>query len=551
VTDRIGERFMRPREFCDYADDLQISDHAHRESLLEFLEKERLLVPAARAIYPDQIVRHFWLQSAMGRMETDFPVERDSERLEAVADLERRLNCWTDPLALTPWLHPLDEPLSQDAQFITREVAAAPFRPWESFRVSMGTIDGHEMREECARTFYHYWQVFMLADIMEMGLQIILDLRDEELRRIIFGHQENSIPKQRQYRYLSVSGLHGLSGFTKHAPSFEALAFFLAYSKRAFLEALYAQKPSSDRLGEEQYSAFSDRKRGIAAEAFRRWSQDAGTFLDFIKWQCQRWNDWDRSGQSHVADEYRRNIAESVGVYQLVTDRDFDQVVVDVPTLDVIFPDWVADQSRAAHLAITSIIAGDLAWLKGTVHEVSRGDCAKFLEWVKAQGMYQFLWFFARLEDLGHRSDPVGLAGLAREVQSLCASFEHLMVGFTPIKKTQRMRKRGRFRRETLTSRLISLWRDVDEINNGLANNIHLTQPQDDLRMQLTQIKGFPGQGAYALILLDLLATVLVRNYGTHLSLQGVSREECFQLLNAVLRSVIVCWKHANLRGFT
>ena len=63
IMKHFGRRFISPNDLGQYADSLKVVENQFQDKLLEFLEKECLLVPVCRVHYPDEIVRTYWVRN--------------------------------------------------------------------------------------------------------------------------------------------------------------------------------------------------------------------------------------------------------------------------------------------------------------------------------------------------------------------------------------------------------------------------------------------------------------------------------------------------------
>ncbi len=185
IRDRFGKRFVSAGEFSAYAQSLRIVQSPFQDGLLQFLERERLLVPICRMRYPAEIHRHFKGIVYPESEDSDLPQETDEARLNGAFELYDRLRLWGVSRSKSwPWpqFHPFDLIEPAYREFVETDVAGQPFQPWDHFRVQVGTSDGEPIYDRNAvRTLYHYWQVFMLAEIMGMGVTTVGDFRDAEL----------------------------------------------------------------------------------------------------------------------------------------------------------------------------------------------------------------------------------------------------------------------------------------------------------------------------------------------------------------------------------
>lgn len=551
---KFGKRFLSPRDLGQYAYDLKLVEQPFQDRFLQFLEKERLLVPVCRVRYPEEIVRADWVKNHPQWEDSSLPVEKDKNRLAVVEEFDVRIGRWGQPYISPAWHHPLDVIDPAHLEFIEQDIANKPFQPWQTFKVIVGKSENGPMLGDAVDTYYHYWQIFLLAEALTMGVSVLIDLGDTEVAEKAWHGKLQDIASERKWTVLNVRGLHGIRGIVQHRAAFEALAYFLAYQNYALTNAAEGQIVNGRfRLSGEPLKAFREKEEEIAKETVKRWNLDNNSLLAFLKWQCERWAEWERHGQREVADEYKQNIRQSVYLYRILTGKDYDDVVHDVgkvtnhfrPTLEAIFPDWVKDRKESASWSLKNWIKPSMSVLAPLGHDVSDTECDELLEWIEKEGLFQFLWHFQRLTDLGQREDPISLAGIANEVGGLCSTIEHVLnyIGFP----------RSKYNRETMHEKMVWLWDHNQEVKGGLnrgkSKGLTSLKGSSSLLAKIADIEQAQDAevgGQYAPIVRDLLKTVLIRNQGTHLSFTGFSLEELSKLLEVLLRSTVLIWKHAR-----
>jgi hypothetical protein len=104
--------------------------------------------------------------------------------------------------------------------------------------------------------------------------------------------------------------------------------------------------------------------------------------------------------------------------------------------------------------------------------------------------------------------------------------------------------------KQTLFPKLKWLWRDKpDIVISGLGPHGDLTRATFDLQASLERIDRVSAGGLYVHIVQDLLKMALIRNQGVHISLHGFTHGDLVRLLEVLLRSMVITWKHAKMRG--
>ena len=216
------------------------------ERLLEFLEQERLLLPICRVRYPAEIIRSWELRDDPSYTDSSLPVETNPTRLQAAEGLSCKIRDWREHGLLGDTLqnHPLDTIDPAHAEFIERNVVGNPFQPWDTFRVIFGQENGHAIWTTAATTYYHYWQVLLLAEISVMRISILLNLQDDDLYQKIQEGKWWEIAPERQRPTIHLSTLGTMREFPRYQPTFDALAYYYAYRNCVAQVIIMGQKGS-------------------------------------------------------------------------------------------------------------------------------------------------------------------------------------------------------------------------------------------------------------------------------------------------------------------
>jgi hypothetical protein len=181
-------------------------------------------------------------------------------------------------------------------------------------------------------------------------------------------------------------------------------------------------------------------------------------------------------------------------------------------------------------------------------YDVSDAECEGFLDWIEAIRFFEVFLHFERLEEINNQEDLISLAALARETEGMGTTIEHLLnYIIEQCDPTYNLSKAD----STLFPKIKWLWSDKpDIVINGLGPNSLLTRITSDLQASLDNIDKVLAGGSYVNIVRDLLKTILIRNQGAHISLLGFAHDDLVKLLEVLLRSMVLTWKHAKMRGF-
>lgn len=293
LRNHFGGRFLSPSQFWEYAYNLQLVDSIPCLELLEFLERERLLGPICRVRYPPEVVRVWYASEHPAWADPDLPTETNEERVDRATNLYHAVGWWdaAPHPDRGPEFHPLDLVDPAHVEFVETDIASRPFKPWAEFEITAGQSDGQPMTSLAVHTYYRYWQAFHLAEILSMAVSTLVNFQDPQACRLACEGRLAEIARERIYDLpTSLPGWHALSEFGPHEPAFEAVALFGAYRARAILEAGKPQQGAAIKLTGTTLEEFGRMEAAIAHHAAWRWNQTEASLLEFIKWQCQRWD---------------------------------------------------------------------------------------------------------------------------------------------------------------------------------------------------------------------------------------------------------------------
>jgi hypothetical protein len=558
TKNRFGRRYIRLKELCDYAVDLDLCTHPPHRALMEFMEKEGLLTPLRRIQIPPEILRRFTSERYPDVDIVD-PVEPDGQRLDAATNLMEALERWADARIYGESTHALDALDDAHIPFIQTDFLPGTFTSWEDRRVRLYQTDGGPILsnpDSDTPTFYHYWQIFWLATILRSGVHIYFPLDDEHLGREILRGNVLSIDelRGRARQIVNIEAYHELRELREYECHFEAVGYFHAYKHNA-LQTFTAHRDEHGRIPHRPWQQYLTREREIARDTFSQCGLSENDFIAFIGKQCEWWDHAHRVGPAALAEEYKRNINASIGFLRAATEIDPRDVVTRVgrctshfrPTLEVIFPDWTEEQRDLTIGSLKRWADDSLASLP-VPFAVSEAELGDFCDWLEDRGLYQYYWHFRRLVDLERRDDPIHRAVAASEVvgfATLCELIANeVMVdrGLTPRGNTLSPKLRAIFDNTgpvDLSQFLLSRGNTQLRQRFGqLANTSRQSLPQ-----RLAQIARIKTGGPHNPVLRAMLSFMAIRNEGAHLGLLRFEHLKAIEMIRVLSLASLMIWK--------
>ena len=158
----IGRRYLTVSSFVSHCRDLNVGVD---EDQLEYFEKERVLLPVARILQPDEFPKAQAKQK-QNWYYSDVHIEGwdDLVRLLYGYGIDRRL--LPGPLLDEQLIHPLDWEFEHGNRYLMQP-AAEGFRPWDTYFVEVEDLSGNKHHKRTIETYYHYWQVYPVYRILK------------------------------------------------------------------------------------------------------------------------------------------------------------------------------------------------------------------------------------------------------------------------------------------------------------------------------------------------------------------------------------------------
>lgn len=555
MHNHFGRRYIRLYEFTNYATHLDLFPQRPGDTLFEYLEAEGLLNPTARVRFPGEIARRFASEDSYG-LTIPEPIEPDTPRLAAAAELYNELSHggWLNPQLGGEREHVLDMEKTEHSEFVRKQFSASSFTPWSTHRVPIWVDqDGLEVfeAERYCITYYHYWQIFILAAILRARLRILYPFIDEEMVRSVHHLRFLDDTSRSRLRVsINVEARREFNEINLYTQHFDAVAYFEAHRRNALQLYWHEMDPNTRVLSAAASRAYRRQELEIAARALNRFALQPADLIDFIGQQSEWWDTARKLGPTAINSEYKRNIGAAIRLYRYLTNENFNTVSNRIgrrrgwfkPILEIVFPNWLEDQRDLAKRILRRWADPVFNGLPSPFG-VTEVDVDAFCDWLEAAGLYQFYWHFRRLADIGQRDAPIYRAAASAEAvafanliemianaaceecgyqtrgKTLFPKLRYLLDGVSPPDLSQllvRFRKLTNTKRSTLTKRLAQ----IDQIRRG---------------------------GPYAPIVQILLKLLVIRNEGSHLGLNRFGRSAVIGLIETMAVASLIIWKTGKL----
>jgi hypothetical protein len=420
-------RYISPRDLSVLIADLRMASTMFQERLLEFLERERIILPVARVRWPTAIVIE-----ARGGGPSPPPSEEERRQASTLADAFRHWNRYdADPNLV----HPLDQTDRPGTDLIRKDVAGCPFESWESFQTNIRP-DGQDPLyvPDAVDTYYHDWQVLLVADALDMGVRVIFDTRRPELMMLALQGDIRNLPDDVAWREVSFQGPRGLTQGLQWARFFDASARVESIRTRKLNAISRLHQAASFTLTAPEQDELNATHKRAAEEALAAIGATSTEIRAFLTYLCERWNDWAERGRHEMAAEYRRQIALAARMVMRAQNRDFSALAKDLGrvtghfenTLDVIFPDWAKEAREKAELSLKHAVVAKAATADANL-TLNESDVPSVLDWLERINLWKVHLSIETILVRQFNGSLVDHAALAKEVESMSTTFEHVV----------------------------------------------------------------------------------------------------------------------------
>ena len=529
---------MTHKEFGGLIADLRLAPTIFNDSLLEFFERQRIVVPVARVRWPDSMIRE-----SRGAVADPAPTQAERDATQALSNALRLWNRFDADPELT---HPFDVgPQGLGAELIVTDVAGQVFVNWTDFRTNISDVGQDPLFvSDGTDTYYHDWQVLLVADALKMGACMIFDTRRPELQRMALSGSLPDVPEDVSYVTVSFEGPRGLAKGLEWARWFDAAAKVEAVRSRKLAALARGHNGRLFTLEGPELADFNAAQKRCAMCAL---AEIPATFDDarlFLTYLCERWDEWNHRGRNEVASEYKRQIGLALRMVMHAFDTNFEALAVQVGrptghfanTLDAVFPNWKQEARDKAELSLKhSVVArAPTADAALTLDDLATSD---LLDWLERNEQWKVHLSIEAILKHQNSGTFVDHSALAKEVESLSATFEHLV--------NRLLQEAGVSPSGTLMKKVQAFWNSSTEVCGVLSTQFALVGTNTASRAnQLAAIAALTPTGPNVDVARTILAAVLYRNDGLHNGMASWADAELHEAVRVFLTAMMFCRKN-------
>jgi hypothetical protein len=389
-------RYLNSRQFLEALSALRLRAGNVSARELEYLEKERILVPHTRIIYPAAVERRWLSENSDSGWVPKGVLERDTHLWRTACAFEKVLYNSTsrgifrdDPLQVP---FPLDAPKPEWRSFIT-DPRLTKFRPWRIYRIRVDCDDGPDWQPKTIRAYYSSWQVLQFLE---------------------FGADDSN---------------YTLAKFKEHESTLDAVTHYTDEYNKNYLFVIGLDSRRRLLTG-EQSKEIERRSKAVIDTCRSKFNVTYQSLIALAKFLAYRWSEWDYLGRPILAEAYKSVLSQTIILARKVQSVEFEQVVEDVgrvsgnfkPTLRVIYRNWASDWRDSAERLFFSF-SMPAALLRA---DFSMEQVNAFLDFVEANGLEEFYWHWRAFNERAFSVDPNRLVGMRSHLQGMGLSVEHI-----------------------------------------------------------------------------------------------------------------------------
>ncbi|OGU38753.1 MAG: hypothetical protein A2315_01280 [Ignavibacteria bacterium RIFOXYB2_FULL_35_12] len=552
-----GNRYLPHKEFLRLCKDLEINSFTSDmdERWLELLEKEKILFPSCRIIYPSSYLKIIndvkYNPSNPYYGKNTFYL---CNRYVSIDNLESNLhNFWLNKNLF----HILDKQKSKVSKYI-RNPKQTKFYKWKNYRKYVGQIQGMENYESTAKHYYSYWQVYHFYEITKAcTLYYIINVFDEEIRTELL---QLKIPLKKIFSgSLPLKHNNIKEDFWGRTENFEALSFYVQTLKKYDFLISQSKVYKKNRLGildEESTSKYYKRLKRLTKIIVKKYNLKPTETHDFLKFLCKKYDEYKNKKKDKLVEFIKKDIHHLILLMQYGFDLEFDyinkqlgRVVSDYGnTLDVIFPPMFAKERENILYTLGLFLSSKLSCCRYV--NVSREEIKEFLDFIDSKNLQLFYYSLGQINLTQLREQTIYL-----HVFYLSLFFENII---KIIARSSNKKELVIFFSDRLEMKqTIDKYFDQEGWRHELSSNWKLTEVvfgSDINERILNEITNgqFHNREEWNKIIKMFLVSVFARNLSAHeqSKVMQIDRETYLILVNNIVSAIWFIWKYALKTGY-
>lgn len=392
-----GLRYLRHKDFLRLCKELEISSFlsSSDENWLELLEKEKILFPVCRTIFPKSYIKLIYnvynnpSNPFYGKREFDLP-----SKFSTVYKLENNIQHYSFNKHL---FHIFDKNKYKFKKYI-RNPKRTKFLQWKDYKKYIGKFYGYDKYESVATHYYSYWQAYHFYEITKACTrEYVINVFDEEIRSELW-HKRIPIKKIFLRTFpLNYDIIRG--DFWGQTNNFETLSFYVQTLKKYDHLISLSKHYIKDRYGyldKKSSSYYIRNRRRLTKLIITKYNLSITYSFDFLKFLCEKFEEYNKQKKDKLAQFIKQDIHFLIQLMHDGFNLEYENInkklgrVISNPrnTLDVIFPPLFAKEKENVLYTLDSILSDNLSYYR--FENVSRDEIKEFLSFMDLNNLQLF-----------------------------------------------------------------------------------------------------------------------------------------------------------------
>jgi len=552
-----GTRYLTHKDFLRLCKDLEINNfHSDLdERWLELLEREKVLLPVCRVLYP---VNYLKLINDVNYNPENHHFHKFTfslpKRYGSIHSLKSKIyGFWLDKFLF----HVLDKQKSKQNKFVQIPIEQK-FHKWKNYKKYVGNRFETENYESIAEHYYSYWQAYHFYEVTKAcTLNYIINVFDEKTHSELW---QRRIPSKKIHSRSLPFNYDNIKGdFWGQRKNFETLSFYVQTKKKYDFLISRLKDYKRDRFGyldEESNKRYLKNLKCLAKLIIKKFDFALPQSFDFLKFLVERYGEYKDHRKDKLVQFITDDIYHLILVMQYGFDLEYDFINNELGrvtrnlgnTLDVIFPQIFSKERENVLYTLDSFLSSDLNFNK--YENVSRKEIQEFLSFIDSKNLQLFYHSLGQINLTQLRNQTIYL-----HIFYLSLLLENIIkvIGRKSKKKELEIYLSGRREMKKTLDKFFSLegWRHALSSNWSLTNVVPSSNINEKILNDISKAT-FHKNNAWNRIIKMFLVCGVSRNLSAHeqSKIYTINRETYLTLVNNIVSAIWFTWQYGIKNGY-
>lgn len=562
IMSGFGTRYLTHKDFLMLCKDLEINNfHSDiAERWLELLEREKVLFPVCRVLYP---VNYLKLLNDIhyNPANPDFLKFTFSlpQGYGSIHSLKSNINgFWLDKFLF----HVLDKQKLKQKKFI-QIPEEQKFHKWKNYKKYVGNRFETANYESIAEHYYSYWQAYHFYEVTKAcTLNYIINVFDEKTHSKLW---QRRIPTKKIYsgsfplKYDNIKG-----NFWGQGKYFKILSFYVQTIKKFDFLIIRRKNYKRDKFGyldEESSKRYFKKRKSLAIFLIKKFGFTIPQSFNFLKFLCGRYDEYQNQKKDKLVQFITEDIYHLILLMQDGFGLEYDFIKNKLGrvihnfgnTLDVIFPQIFSKERENVLYTLASFLSNGLNFYK--YENVSKEEIKQFLNFLDSKNLQLFYHSlgkinFTQLNSQTNYLHVFYLSLLLENVIKIISSTSTSTVlseqfkGFQTLKPSIKYYFKQEKWLNILFDNKTKLWENHTKVN--VSTNIN-----ERVKVEISSLN-IEGPKDSNQIIKMFLVCGFARNLSAHehSKVYSIKRETYLILVNNIVSAIWFTWKYALKNGY-